>query len=96
MDELKKRKCRLDDYNFVFELVEEMVNELSKFTMSGGVKTLKHDDAIDLLNQLSEMDTYSPSEDMQIETSVVKDDMIWVGTIDDEDSINEYNGSTIF
>lgn len=86
---------KLTNYR-LFELVEEMVNELSKFTMSGGVKTLKHDDAIDLLNQLSEMDTYSPSEDMQIETSVVKDDVIWVGTIDDEDSMNEYNGSTIF
>lgn len=86
---------KLTNYR-LFELVEEMVSELSKFTMSGGVKTLKHDDAIDLLNQLSEMDTYSPSEDMQIETSVVKDDMIWVGTIDDEDSLNEYNGSTTF
>lgn len=86
---------KLTNYR-LFELVEEMVSELSKFTMSGGVKTLKHDDAIDLLNQLSEMDTYSPSEDMQIETSVVKDDVIWVGTIDDEDSMNEYNGSTTF
>jgi hypothetical protein len=28
----------------LFELVEEMVSELSRFTMSGGVKTLKHDD----------------------------------------------------
>ena len=28
----------------MFELVEEMVNELSKFTMAGGVTSLKHDD----------------------------------------------------
>lgn len=45
-------------------LIEELVDELSKLTMAGGVKALKHDDAIDLLNQMSEMETYRPSEDI--------------------------------
>lgn len=54
--ELAKNNPRL------LELVEEMSHELSRFTLAGGVKALAHDDAIDLLNQLSEMDTYAPSE----------------------------------
>lgn len=29
----------------LYELVEELTNELSKFTLAGGVKSLKHDDA---------------------------------------------------
>ena len=44
----------------LLELVEEMVAELSRLTLAGGVKSLKHDDAIDTLNQLSEMETYAP------------------------------------
>ena len=48
-----------------------MTNELSKFTMAGGVSALKHDDAIDLLNQLSEMELYAPSVDYQEEKSAV-------------------------
>lgn len=46
----------------LYELVNEMVHELSRFTLAGGVKALAHDDAIDLLNQLSEMDIFAPSE----------------------------------
>ena len=80
----------------LFELVEEMCAELSKFTMSGGVKTLKHDDAIDLLNQLSEMEIYTPSEEAIVEHNIVKDDMIWTGTLDDGDDLNDYVGSTVF
>jgi hypothetical protein len=38
-----------------------MTKELSKFTLAGGVKALKHDDAIDILNQLSEIEKYVPS-----------------------------------
>ena len=67
-----------------------MCAELSKFTMSGGVKTLKHDDAIDLLNQLSEMEIYTPSEEAIVEHNIVKDDMIWTGTLDDGDDLNDY------
>lgn len=42
----------------LLSLIEEMVHELGKFTLAGGVKALKHDDAIDLLNQLSEMELF--------------------------------------
>jgi hypothetical protein len=47
----------------LYTLVQEMDDEISKLTMTGGVEALSHDDAIDLLNQLSEMETYAPSED---------------------------------
>lgn len=80
----------------LFELVSEMCAELSKFTMSGGVKTLKHDDAIDLLNQLSEMEIYTPSDELVVEQNVVKDEMIWTGMADDMDDLNDYVGSTVF
>jgi len=43
------------------ELTDELENELSKLTLAGGVKALKHDDALDLLNQLSEIEIYIPS-----------------------------------
>ena len=69
----------------LYELVEELSNELSKFTLAGGVKTLKHDDAIDLLNQLSEMDIYTPSEEFQVEQTVVHKGDIWTGILDTED-----------
>lgn len=80
----------------LYELVEEMIAELSRFTMSGGVNTLKHDDAIDLLNQLSEMETFAPSEEVSLEQTVVKDDLIWTGILDDMDDMNDYSGSTVF
>lgn len=80
----------------LFELVEELIGELSKFTMAGGVAALKHDDALDLLNQLSEMELYAPSEDVVLERSVVKGEVIWTGMLDDEDDINDYAGSTVF
>lgn len=44
-------------------MIEELVNELSKFTMAGGVNALAHDDCIDILNQMSEMETYKPSNE---------------------------------
>lgn len=79
------------------ELVEEMLNELGKFTMAGGVKALKHDDAIDLLNQLSEMEIYTPEPGMN--TSYERIDGyadeygdIWWNERDEED----YTGSTVF
>lgn len=49
-------------FSNLLELLEEMTRELSRFTMAGGVKALAHDDAIDLLNQMSEMEVYTPSE----------------------------------
>lgn len=46
----------------LYLLVNEMEDELSKLTMTGGVEALGHDDAIDLLNQLSEMELFAPSD----------------------------------
>lgn len=69
-------------------LVKELVHELSRFTLAGGVKALMHDDAIDLFNQLSEMDTYVPSTEDTAEVSAVsKDGLVWssVWASDDED-----------
>ena len=80
----------------LFELVEEMVNELSKFTMAGGVASLKHDDAIDTLNQLSEMELFAPSDDSVIEKSVATEGgLVWTGIWEDDDG-DEYGGSTVF
>lgn len=77
-------------------LLEEMVNELSKFTLAGGVKSLAHDDAIDLLNQLSEMDIYPPSSQDDLTTNIVTDDgLVWQSVWDDEDEDYTVN-STVF
>ena len=82
--------------NNLFELVEELVNELSKFTLAGGVKSLKHDDAIDLLNQLSEMELYPPSEDVFYEETKFIDGMEVAAVWDDTDDLNVGNNSTVF
>jgi hypothetical protein len=80
----------------MFVLVEELVAELSKFTMAGGVAALKHDDALDLLNQLSEMELFAPSESYVNEKSTITEDgLIWTGIWDDDDS-DDYSGSTVF
>ena len=80
----------------LFEFVEEMINELSKFTMAGGVTSLKHDDAIDTLNQLSEMELYAPSDDSVIEKSAVTEGgLVWTGIWEDEED-SDYRGSTVF
>lgn len=80
----------------LFVLVEELVAELSKFTMAGGVAALKHDDALDLLNQLSEMEIYAPSESYTVEKSTMTEDgLIWTGIWEDDDS-DDYGGSTVF
>jgi hypothetical protein len=80
----------------LLELVMELENELSKFTMAGGVKAIAHDDAIDLLNQLSEMEIYQPSVEAAMEKSVVGDDgLIWSSVWDDE--VEQFaGGSTVF
>ena len=76
-------------------LMEEMTNELSKFTMAGGVKSLKHDDAIDLLNQLSEMEVFVPSQETSMESTRVEDGDMWTSVWDD-DQDEGYAGSTVF
>lgn len=78
------------------DLVEEMAHELSRFTLAGGVKTLAHDDAIDLLNQLSEMDIYTPSSQAELTTSeMTEDGLIWESVWDSDDDDYETN-STVF
>ena len=78
------------------DLLEEMVHELSRFTLAGGVKSLAHDDAIDLLNQLSEMDIYTPSSvSEQTSSHVDEDGMIWEGMWDDDED-NNGRRSTVF
>ena len=77
-------------------LVEEMVHELSRFTLAGGVKTLAHDDAIDLLNQLSEMDIYTPSSVSDLTTTeITEDGLIWESLWDGDDDDDERR-STVF
>ena len=75
----------------LYDLVEEMKSELSKLTMAAGVKALKHDDAIDLLNQMSEMHIVVPSafggENIYNEKTGE-----WEVGVDEED----YVSSTIF
>jgi hypothetical protein len=81
----------------LFELVEEMVHELSRFTLAGGVKALAHDDAIDLLNQLSEMDIYSPSSQADLTSyEVTEDGLIWESIWDNDDDDDNVGGSTVF
>ena len=78
----------------LFELVEELNAELGRFTLAGGVGALKHDDAIDLLNQLSEMEKFVPSAEsptMKIESV---GEGYWIEYEDDDD--NYGNSSVIF
>jgi hypothetical protein len=88
-------------YPLLVALLEEMVNELSKFTLAGGVKALKHDDCIDLLNQLSEMDVYAPDngdEGDGSRTIVTEDGLMWnaIWGDDDWEERGSKNGSTVF
>jgi len=75
-------------------LVDELLGELSKLTLAGGVKALTHDDAIDLLNQLSEMEIFAPSEEQMVEASEPRSSMYYENDFDDEEA--ESNGSTVF
>jgi len=79
-------------------LVEELTHELSRFTLAGGVKALSHDDAIDLFNQLSEIDIFVPSgTDGGSKTVIDEDGTMWEsedGWFDDEDDTSP--GSTVF
>ena len=81
----------------LFTLVEELLRELSRLTLAGGTKTLAHDDAIDLLNQLSEMDLYAPTGSEESVSSVITaDGLIWTSVWGDEDGPDSYVNSVIF
>ena len=83
------------EYYSLNGLVEEMEKELSLFTLAGGVKALKHDDAIDLLNQLSEMDIYTPTEPSEKSTTIIdKDGFLWTFENDDDDDFSGINNTT--
>lgn len=91
----KPEICARSNIN-LFEAVNELVHELSRFTLAGGVKALQHDDMIDTLNQLSEMEKYTPGDDVEIEefTQVNRKD-VW-GDIDTDGDDFSSNGSTVF
>jgi hypothetical protein len=75
-------------------LVEELVHELGRFTLAGGVGALKHDDAIDLLNQLSEMETFAPANTEDMSVSVIDaDGLVWDADYDDDDGYIETNSN---
>jgi len=78
-------------------LVDELVAELSRFTLAGGVLALKHDDALDLLNQLSEMELFAPSVGTYKEDEErFGDSSIWGEDPFGEEKEISYTGSTIF
>ena len=80
----------------VWELVNEITSELSRFTLAGGVGSLTHDDAIDLLNQLSEMEIYLPSTDaLEMKVLMREDGIVYEG-FDERDSEEKYGMSTVF
>jgi hypothetical protein len=87
----------IQDKPYLAALLEEMVHELSKFTLAGGVKALAHDDAIDLLNQLSEMEIFSPESAVSGEGKTIVDDsgLMWTSEWDGDDSPVQ-GGSLIF
>ena len=80
----------------LWAMLTELENELSKFTLAGGVKNLAHDDAIDTMNQMSEMEIWLPSEqsaeEEHVDGHVNSDGDIWWP----EPKSNDYDGSTIF
>jgi hypothetical protein len=81
----------------LLELVEEMVNELSKFTLAGGTGSLNHDDAIDLLNQLSEMELYMPSSQSSLEVAeMTNDGLIWSSVWEEDDDDESDRNSNVF
>ena len=78
-------------------LVNELVHELSRFTLAGGVKALTHDDALDLLNQLSEIDIYLPSGEISREqTTILEDGLMWTSVWADDDDDDGDRNSLIF
>ena len=81
----------------LFGLVEELLRELSRLTLAGGTKALAHDDAIDLLNQLSEMDLYAPTGSEELTSSIITDDgLVWTSVWGDDEESDGYTNSVIF
>jgi len=80
----------------LWELMEELMNELTRFTLAGGVASLKHDDAIDLLNQFSEMEKYVPSGDAYVTSSEESSSPYWDNPWEDPQDDLENSGSTVF
>lgn len=84
-------------YPKLFTLVEEMLHELSRFTLAGGVKALKHDDAIDLLNQLSEMEIFTPAHTSELVVTEITDDgLVWESMADDYAGFDDECNSNVF
>ena len=80
----------------VWELVNELTNELGRFTLAGGVNALAHDDCIDLLNQLSEMEVYMPSADaLEMKVLMREDGIVYEG-FDEHAGEEKYGMSTVF
>lgn len=78
-------------------LLDELLHELSRFTLAGGVAALKHDDAIDLLNQLSEMELFAPAYTAELTTTVIDESgLIWESMIGDECHDDEDSNSNVF
>lgn len=82
----------------LYELIEELNSELDKFTLAGGVKALSHDDAIDLLNQMSEMETYTPSGEATniYDSGVAPNSAIWGSDFFAPDSSMDNPSNVIF
>lgn len=78
----------------LLEFVNELVHELSRFTLAGGVAALTHDDAIDVFNQFSEMEKYVPSIETDSVLDTFKASNVYWSDFDDDEP-NE-GGSTIF
>lgn len=79
----------------LYGLVAEMEDELSKLTMTGGVEALSHDDAIDLLNQLSEMELFSPSEEDKVGDHTPEGVQAAPGNPWGDVNEDEYSGSNV-
>ena len=77
------------------EHVTELLDELGKLTLAGGVKALKHDDVIDTLSMLSEMETFGGSgEIIPDNPAVAAENALWDDMFGDGEE--EYTGSTVF
>jgi len=77
-------------------LMQELLHELGRFTLAGGVKALIHDDAIDVFNQFSEMEKFVPAEEMYTDHSTKAVDDPVFGNMEWEDDEYGEGGSTIF
>lgn len=94
---LPKPELIQSKYPRLFTLVEEMLHELSRFTLAGGVKALKHDDAIDLLNQLSEMEIFTPAHTSDLVfTEITDDGLVWESMMDEDDDDYLETNSNVF